>query len=268
MAQHDLIPGITVKAQWPTSKSQAVAVSKSYEAALASYRSQAAQPCVYCGHVSKLNELVDTDAALNRATAQRWRVVCSACHGYLHIGQEPIKGLKAFEDGFLGSMTRLLHVDPKFGPSSATLNHLFRAVGLAMASQSTQHVAMTVYKQLADERSVAHTKAAYGTNLATDLGKAMSELAKDPKRYADRKEALEGVRLIFHPKVLRSWGAKLLDENNKLDPSTWPDVLSAKLARIKNEMAEFSAFSITPDTSDSLLGVPQSVADLDPVDDL
>lgn len=262
MSRPSLIPGITLKAFWPKSKAQAQAVSASYQKAIKAYRDgPKAAPCTFCGLVSRTNELVDDDARLDRDAGQRWHVVCSGCHAYLRVGQEPVKGLLAFEHGFYAKQTRLMHVDPVDGPDAPTLNALMRSIGMAMAHDDSKAEAHRVYEAIADAESVKQTEQVYGTNLSTEMGQALAELAKEPERYNDREEALVGMRLLFHPAVLRGWGARLLQERGgKANPASWPHDFEEKLAAIENKLNgadRIEGFSV----------VPQSISELDPDED-
>lgn len=269
MPKKELVPAVALKRYWPKSKQQAEAVSKAYDKALGEYRSAAndARPCFYCGQASKNNLLMDEDGRLDRAQGQKWRVVCPACLSYTRIGQNPVKGLSAFEDGFLGKWTRLIHVDPKSGPDAQTMNALFKAIGVAMSFKSTKTDAQKVYDQLSGTDIVELTKRVYGSNMPSDLGEALAELAKEPHRYADRGEAMAGARLLFHPKVLQSWGAKLTQEMSTREaasPDSWAQELKPKLDRIKRfvrgEDIDGESFSMQATTA---AGIPQSIDEID-----
>lgn len=264
-----LVPGITKANQWPTSKAQAKAVSSAYQKALASYRNSGKpRPCYYCGYASKHNELVDEDAALHKTSGQRWRVICSACHGYLRIGQNPVQGLKAFTDGFYGKTSRLLHTDTVSGPDAPALNHLYRVIGVAMLDEQTSPMAQKLYNQLASKRLVEQTKLAFGTNLPGEMHTALKQLSKQPQRYKDRAEALQSLRLIYHPDVIKRWGARLKDELPAGLPRNWRQTHEQKLQALRKYLGHNqTGHAQEVAASSQALDVPQSLAEIGPDDD-
>lgn len=264
-----LVPGITKASQWPTSKAQAKAVSSAYQKALAAYRkSGKPRPCYYCGYVSKHNELVDDDAALHKTSGQRWRVICSACHGYLRIGQNPVQGLKAFTEGFYGKTSRLLHSDPQSGPSAKVLNHLYRVIGMAMLDEQTGEMAQKLYNKLASQKLVEQTKVAFGTNLPSEMHNALKHLSKQPQRYKDRGEALQSLRLIYHPDVIKRWGARLKDEVRAESPSNWRQTHEEKLQALQKYLGKtLTERSVASSAGGHTFDGPQSLAELGPNDD-
>lgn len=141
---------------------------------------------------------------------------CHTCHPYQHIG-ELVKRTDVWGEG-LGKKTVLATI-PEV--SASDMNLLQRAIGLALAAETSHPHEAAIAKEISDalfERA-DHTALAFGTHSPASFAAALSELDSD--QYAARGEVIQDQRLLFSPAVLKQLGAEFAADYPSLPLPSW-----------------------------------------------
>lgn len=99
--------------------------------------------------------------------------------------------------------------------SAEDLNLLQRAVGAALAEPALQPVAQQILSLLGV--FTLPVRDVYGSSHAKDFAAAMSVMTD--VQYEDRK--VDGLRVLFHPDILKEAGARMVTDQPLMAPKTW-----------------------------------------------
>ncbi|CUJ50500.1 Uncharacterised protein [Achromobacter sp. 2789STDY5608633] len=238
-----LVMGIKRRVARPTD--QAVADA---EAAFKSQRGAALERsqhrCVYCGFRSaKTNEVTHLDGNHLNNSPENLAGGCKLCHPYQHVGEVSRNGLATgLEEGHHGKVTALIRVPAEGGVTAQDLNHLQRAIAIALTDPGEAAMARKIFALLASQENLGElAHAMYGPARATeldikrlvpaDLASALSYLTQD--EY-DRREAVLGqVRMLFSPSTLEEWGRIWRSEQPAFaEPANWSRLLQRQMAAV------------------------------------
>lgn len=173
--------------------------------------------CVFCGYESPPRgpkgttnlQVHHADDDHHNNDPSNLKSTCSLDHAAHHIGCD---APSAGGDMGWASQMRVAYL-PEL--SVQDLNLLQRALGAAMKDQQLKDVALECYGLLCT--LVKPVADAYGTNKSKDFAAAMGAMSQG--EYADR--IVDGLRIIFHPDLLKQAGAEMLADNEMLKPKTW-----------------------------------------------
>jgi hypothetical protein len=140
---------------------------------------------------------------------------CHTCHPYQHVG-ELVRRSDVAGEG-LGKAT-LIAAIPEIEPSD--LNLLQRAIGMALLDEKEAPIARQMIEFLA-ERSV-WVKAEFGTFKPADFAGAFAALTDE--QYANRRDAISDLRLLFNEETLRKLGREMARDFPAMPVASWPDV--------------------------------------------
>jgi len=202
----------------------------------ASYR------CIYCGFRSQqLNEVHHLDDNHHNNDPQNLACVCKWCHPYHHIGEAARRAIaQGLEEGHVGPKASALIQLPESGLISAQdMNHLLRALSIALSDEKEAPVAQKIFEMLASQEVLNETAGAFLPRKAdnvkrlnpADMAAALSQLTHD--EYAKRGPILKNLRLMYTPSVLVQWGRALKAEQPAFaDPSGWERLLEKPLKAV------------------------------------
>jgi|GEM_PF-942452 len=200
--------------------------------------------CVFCGVRSvKSSDVHHADDNHANNAPENLLTACKLCHPYNHVGEAVKPGQ---ESGIFAG-----HIDPKAlalirvpdaeAIPASDMNHLQRAIGMALADPNEADSAKAVLALIASEANrVELVRAIFGDNATSADGKAMrmvnpTDVAAGLQgltddEYARRNEVLGAVRLIFHPRRLAEWGRLWRDEQPAFsNAASWEQLLSRTL---------------------------------------
>ncbi|TAL65701.1 MAG: hypothetical protein EPN79_11005 [Burkholderiaceae bacterium] len=141
---------------------------------------------------------------------------CSLCHGYPHLG---CRTTSTGGGGGLSSKAQLAAI-PEL--TAADLNNLQRAIGAAMNDPLESEVASTIFELLCER--VRPVRESFGSSKALDFAAALAQLS--PVEYEQRDEAMQDLRVVFHPDVLKVSGAEMVEDHPSLKPQNWTSLYS------------------------------------------
>lgn len=182
--------------------------------------------------------------------------VCRLCHPYQHIGEAARRSAipSGIEEGHLGAAKALglIRVPNPDEISAQDMNHLLRAIAVALSDPKESAMAKEVYGLLSHpdvfrefavacygEENVAEpgAKGVMGVSPA-DMAAALSYLTDD--EYAKREEVLAPVRVLYNPNVLIEWGRgwKGPEEQRAFaDPADWERLVEKQMKLIESHTA-------------------------------
>jgi hypothetical protein len=136
---------------------------------------------------------------------------CCFCFAYHHIGADA----SAQDD--LAGWTKQMRIAYAPELSAQDLNLLQRAIGAAMAEPTTLAPAQEIANLLAVLS--LPVRDVFGSNEAGAFAACLAEMS--PKSYALRHDKLDGLRLIFHPDLMKFAGQELLQDHPLMPVRSW-----------------------------------------------
>jgi len=143
---------------------------------------------------------------------------CRLCHAVHHIG-------------FLAKSGVMCHI-PDI--SMTDLNHLCRSIAIAAISKDgdTAAIAALIEGVLMESANSFYTT--WGTKNPADIGNAL--LALPDEAYLSRENVLEGARVVFHSKMLKTWAEGVSAvAYSSLPTSEWDGVAAQYLTESADE---------------------------------
>jgi len=202
--------------------------------------------CVFCGAKSETNEVHHLDDNHHNNSPENLVAICKLCHPYHHIGQASSDGQeKGLNEGHIGAKNiALIRVPDNQAIPARDLNHLQRAIAIALCDENESKEAMAVFNLLAAEfnrRDLVHAffgedaKNAQGELMRrvqpNDVAAALAHLTDD--EYARREPVLGVVRVLYRPDKLLQWGRGWKKEQRGLsDPSQWGMLLKQPMDKV------------------------------------
>lgn len=194
----------------------ATAADKIFEGVRTAALQKHAYRCVRCFYESTENRALNKPTSLqvhhsdddhSHNDLDNLEPHCSLDHAYHHVGCSTPSTGGAF--GWANKM--VIAYAPEL--SAEDCNQLQRAVGAAMLDGGEEVIA----KEILDLLSVLAlpVKDGLGTYKANDFADAFSRMT--PKEYAGRAERVGGMRILFHPDILKKVGGEMLQ-----DAPMWP----------------------------------------------
>ena len=234
------------------------------EAALKSQRKGALEKsnyrCIYCGFRSlKYNEVHHLDDDHHNSTPENMACICKLCHPYHHVGEAARRGKPTgIEESHLGVQKAigLIRVPNDHAIPAQDLNHLQRAIAIAMSDPKEAEMAGKVYGLLSTPELFQDLATAlYGPeNVAggtdengkpkkgitgvnpVDMAAALSYLTED--EYKERAPVLAPLRVLYHPNRLIEWGRGWKAEQPAFaDPEGWERLLEKPMQLIEPVVA-------------------------------
>lgn len=139
---------------------------------------------------------------------------CSLDHAYHHIGCDApsVGGARGW-----ASQMRIAFV-PEI--ASEDMNHLQRAIGAALTDPTEKEVAT----QMMDLLSILSlpVRDGMGSSQSKDFAAAFGSMSE--KEYEDRLKAVEGLRVLFHPDLLKQVGNELLIDSPLFSVNSWEGI--------------------------------------------
>lgn len=207
---------------------RAAQADQAYRAVRDNALKKADYTCMFCGFRSvKHSQIHHLDDDHHNNAPENLGCVCLLCHPYHHVG-EPSKMAEseAFKNGHLGDMTRLIRVPDAQKISAQDMNHLLRAIGIALADPDEEADAKKVLSLLVNKHTVKNMQDSFISDKSSDLAAGFSHLTDD--EYEARASLVEDVRLIFAPNLLQRWGRAWRGENLNLfsKPAHWATLVA------------------------------------------
>lgn len=230
--------------------------------------------CIFCGFKSqKSNEVHHLDNNHHNNDPKNLACVCKWCHPYHHIGEAARRPIpQGLEEGHLGPKATALFRVPKDAPiSPQDMNHLMRAIGIALSDEKEAPYAKKIFDMLISKDMLEETARAFMprkeekiTRLnPLDMAAALSQLTDD--EYQARESVLSDVRLAYAPGTLAQWGRAIKAEQPAFaDPADWEKLLEKPLKVINPQEAAADAGS---DPANESVGVEALVLDDEEDDD-
>lgn len=193
--------------------------------------------CRYCGYESTPNLAKKRPSALqvhhldddhHNNEPRNLAAVDSLCHAYHHIGcNAPSPGApQGWSDRL--RMAYLPEV------SAEDVNVLQRAIGAALLDDAERAVAQEILKLLG--ALALPVRDAWGSNKAGDFAACLSNMTSG--EYERAQHALSGLRVLFHPEILKISGQQLLDDAPLLSVRSWDGLLRAHIEQSAQELRE------------------------------
>lgn len=139
---------------------------------------------------------------------------CSLDHAYHHIGCDaPTPG---------GSKGWASQMRMGFAPelSAEDMNHLQRACGAALGNEKERAIALEVIGLLGVLAMPVNE--VFNSFHAKDFAACFAKM--DEAEYEQRHEHVEGLRLLFHPDILKMVGAEMLQDSPLFPVKSWEGV--------------------------------------------
>jgi len=179
--------------------------------------------CVRCGLESGVNLVTKKKSALqvhhvdnnhhNNDDPNNLQAYCDLDHAVHHIGCDaPTAGGNA---GWASQM-RVAYIP---GLSAEDLNLLQRAIGAALTEPTLKDAANEILTMLGV--LTLPVRDVFGSSKSKDFAVAMAQLSE--VEYEDR--CVDGLRVLFHPNILKQAGAQMVIDQPLLTSRTWSTLL-------------------------------------------
>jgi len=223
---------------------------------------KAGNRCYFCGFVSEDNEIHHLDRNQLNIDEKNLVPACKLCYPYHHIGEQHGRGAS--------KTAALIRVPNAADIPAQELNHLMRAIAIALTDPKEAEMAKRVYGLIASTENFQELAAAiYGAENVfgeggkrlmvgvnpTDMAQALSYLTDD--EYAEREAAVAPLRVLFSPSKLielgRGW-KKSKNAQSLADPQAWEKLLERPLKAVRAPAAPPAAVVVEESISaESLL---------------
>lgn len=190
--------------------------------------------CIHCGFRSKeTNQVHHKDDNHGNNHPDNLGCNCQLCHPYHHIGEAARSATPGpREEGHLGpKAAQLFRVPNAEAIPASDMNHLLRALALALNSEEEAETAKQIFALFSNEQTRQDMVTHYASFQAKDMAAGMAMLTDD--EYAQRGPAVAALRVLYNPKLLKQWGQAWGREQPALsDARTWPSLLSDTLTKV------------------------------------
>lgn len=189
--------------------------------------------CIHCGYTEKINEVHTINLDPYDFSEDNLGVICALCHPYHHVGEAPRKKqLTGLDAGHIQNLAKLIHIQPSLGLTTQDMNHLQRALALALTDENEKEVAKKVYAVLSNDTLSNQMQDLFRTDKPSDFGQALQALTDD--EFSERGKHIEGLRMVFAPRYLAHIGRQLRNKTTTPfgDPSTWETLVEKVLTEV------------------------------------
>lgn len=189
--------------------------------------------CIYCGFSAPFNEVHGKNLDPYDMGDDNLVVACALCLPYHCVGDAPRKKqLTELDAGHVQNLAKMIHIPPSLGLSAQDVNHLQRALALALTDKNEKENAQKVYAALNSEAIVEQMTVLFETQLPTDFGRALNALTHD--EFDQRNQHVEGLRMVYDQRYLEHLGRQLRNNTKTplVDPSRWEELLERFLKSV------------------------------------
>lgn len=195
--------------------------------------SQGKGRCVYCGFTAPFNEVHSQNLDPYDMSDGNLVVVCSLCLPYHYVGEAPRKKqLKGLDAGHIQNLATLVYIPDSLGLSAQDMNHLQRALALALTDKNEKENAKKVYEALLSSTLREQTTTLFGTDRPSDFGRALHALTQD--EFNQRGQHVDGLRMVYDTRYLEHLGRQLRNHTKTplVNPSRWEELLEKVLKSV------------------------------------
>lgn len=211
------------RAEFRANDANAKQADSAFEALRETALKKSAYRCLRCGYESTEDKLRRKHSVLHvhhqdndhhNNEPQNHVPHCSLDHAYHHIGCDaPTPG------GAKGWASQMrIAFAPELSPED--LNHVQRAIGAALSDAKEREIAT----EILDLLSVLSlpVRDVFGTNKAKEFAACFSSMSD--VEYQERVERADGLRVLFHPDILKLSGSEMLSDAPLFPVKSWVGV--------------------------------------------